>query len=125
MTAVPVRLQRRRTKGFHLESPNGLPVVYVGRPTIWGNPFKVGSKSPYGTVIADNRHAASIYAGFAPQNDKLIVEAQKLLKGKNLACFCKLCDLHKVGKPMNTQCPYCEPCHADVVLKLANQELAP
>ena len=37
----PVRIQSKRTKGFNLQdaSPNGLPVVYVGRPTKWGNPY--------------------------------------------------------------------------------------
>lgn len=35
MTA-PTRIQRRRTKGFDLQaqSPDGRPVVYVGRPTM-------------------------------------------------------------------------------------------
>lgn len=39
----PVRVQRLRKKGFKLQdaSPNGLPVVYVGRPTKWGNPLKL------------------------------------------------------------------------------------
>ena len=37
---MPVRIQRSRQ---HKQvSPNGLPIVYVGRPTKWGNPFIVG-----------------------------------------------------------------------------------
>ena len=37
----PKRIQRRRTKGWRM--PEG--AVYVGRPTIFGNPFRV-IKSP-------------------------------------------------------------------------------
>ena len=33
----PIRIQRKRTKGWRMP-PN---TVYVGRPTIWGNPFHV------------------------------------------------------------------------------------
>ena len=38
---IPVRLQRKRTKGFKLVSPNELPIVYVGRGTRFGNPFRL------------------------------------------------------------------------------------
>ena len=41
----PVRLQRRRTKGFDLQAlsleVNGRPAVSVSRPSILGNPFSV------------------------------------------------------------------------------------
>lgn len=80
--------------------------VYVGRPTKWGNPFKVGQVNPYGTVTADKRHAWHIYLGFAPQNEQLIAAARFELRGKDLACWC----------------PLSEPCHADVLLKLANTQ---
>src|SRR3990167_2332479 len=86
----PVRLQRKRTKGFRLESPNGLPIVYVGRPTKWGNPFIVGKKNPFGTITQNNRHAWQLFLGFAPQNEKLIEAARRDLYGKNLSCWCPL-----------------------------------
>lgn len=36
---VPVRIQRSRK---HKQvSPNGLPIVYVGRGSRWGNPFRL------------------------------------------------------------------------------------
>ena len=42
LAEVPVRVQRSRQ---HKQvSPNGLPIIYVGRPTKFGNPFKVGYK---------------------------------------------------------------------------------
>ena len=39
LAEVPVRIQRSRQ---HKQvSPNGLPIVYVGRGTRWGNPFRI------------------------------------------------------------------------------------
>jgi hypothetical protein len=41
-TGAPLRIQRKRTKGWRM--PEG--AVYVGRPSRWGNPFKVGDRHP-------------------------------------------------------------------------------
>lgn len=38
---MPVRIQRKRTKGFKM--PFG--AIYVGRGSVWGNPFIVGRPS--------------------------------------------------------------------------------
>jgi hypothetical protein len=43
------------------------------------------------------------------------------LRGKNLACWCRLCARHaETGLPAGTDCPDCAPCHADVLLAIAN-----
>lgn len=42
------RIQRQRTKGWRM--PEG--AVYVGRPTRWGNPFRIGSPSGLARVPA-------------------------------------------------------------------------
>lgn len=109
----PVRLQRTRTKGFRLESPNGLPIVYVGRPTKWGNPFIPGKVNPCisGRKVDDLRHAFCLYRAHAPLNEQLVEAARAELQGKNLACWCAI---H----------PYTEDgsCHADVLLELANEK---
>jgi hypothetical protein len=91
------RIQRKRTKGWKMP-PNA---VYVGRPTKWGNPYKVGvdgdaieCKAKYSELI--NRNVWSI-----PNTQDAILE----LRGKDLACWCALD----------------KPCHADVLLKLANE----
>ena len=39
---MPVRIQRRRAAGWRL--PEG--AVYVGRPTLWGNPFRIVVDQP-------------------------------------------------------------------------------
>lgn len=70
--------------------------VYVGRPTRWGNPFFVGP--------AEKR--VQLYERWiTTQMPALLSEARKVLRGKNLACWC--------GPG--------EPCHADVLLWLANE----
>lgn len=114
---MPKRIQRLRTKGWRM--PFG--AIYVGRPTLFGNPFVPGAEIPFipGRRVQDARHAASLYAGSAPQNEAL-VEAARELRGLDLACWCRLCDLHRDGKPMGTSCPYCAPCHVDTLLELAN-----
>lgn len=33
----------------------------------------------------------------------------------NLSCWCKLCERHKDGKPLNKDCKDCAPCHVDVI----------
>lgn len=102
---MPKRIQRRRTKGWRM--PEG--AVYVGRPTIWANPFVVGSEIPFlrGLTVRDNRHAASLFAGHAPINERLVATATRVLRGKDLVCWC----------------PLDQPCHADVLLRLANRPM--
>ena len=38
----PIRIQRSRLK--KQVSPNGLPIVYVGRPSKYANPYKLGTQ---------------------------------------------------------------------------------
>ena len=87
MSSFPVRIQRRRTKGWHMPPDT----IYVGRGSKWGNPFTFANS---GSVHPETRYACEI----AP----LIDVAP--LRGKNLACWC----------------PIAHPCHADVLLELAN-----
>ncbi len=95
----PVRLRLSRKKGFDLQSwsreVNGLPAVKVARPTKWGNPYKIGS-----ALIADAESSVMAFAANLPVGDGWL----EPLRGRNLACFCKLD----------------APCHADVLLELAN-----
>lgn len=106
----PVRLQYRRTKGFKLVSPNGLPNVCVDRRNRWGNPYVVGevayvksgnsdSLVPVQITIED---CLTLFRDYAQQMAEV---AQKELRGKNLVCWCKID----------------QPCHADIWLEIANR----
>lgn len=116
--AAPVRVQLRRTKGWCIPENT----VKVDRTTKWGNPFIPGQPLLFlgGRKVQDKRHAASLYLGFAPEQPRLVEAARAELRGKNLACWCGLCDLHKAGRPLGSNCPYCERCHADTLLQIAN-----
>jgi len=97
----PKRIQRKRVKGWRMP-PN---TVYVGRPSKWGNPFKLGSISNFGGLPLISMTAVlGHYSNYVIRkfSEKVIAEE---LKGKNLACWC----------PMD------QPCHADILLKLANE----
>lgn len=113
---VPLRIQLRRTKGWRM--PAG--TVKCGRSTKWGNPWKAGMRSPYGSTIPDQRQAANTYMGMAPQNEQLVAAARAELAGADLGCWCRLCDLHQDGKPLLEDCPYCDRCHVDTLGKIAN-----
>lgn len=69
--------------------------VFVGRPSKWGNPFKIGRDGTREQVIAK-------YREWLMANEELL-NCLSELKGRDLYCFCS---------PL--------PCHADVLLELAN-----
>lgn len=101
----PVRVQRKRTKGWRMP-PN---TVYVGRPSRWGNPFK-DMKYAYDRYKLVAEYSLRNY-GQGPNPTEYIDTVRKHLRGKNLACWCPLRD--KYGKIV--------PCHADILLKIANE----
>jgi hypothetical protein len=90
------RIQRKRTAGWRMPKNT----VYVGRPTKWGNPFRMNFAWERGMVV----ECFEEYLNNMPKHklEKLIAP----LRGKDLACFC----------------PLDEPCHADVLLKFAQNE---
>ncbi len=93
---MPVRIQRKRVKGWRMPENT----VFVGRPTKWGNPYPV---EVYGREEAVGKFAESIGNPDSPLRFSL--NDIRELKGKNLSCWCRLD----------------EKCHADVLLKLANE----
>lgn len=103
--SAPRRIQRKRTKGWRMP-PN---TVSVTRPGKWGNPYYVGMfrKYNHADAVADYRrwlegdYGARVWAGPPPTTEAI----RQVLRGKNLACFC----------------PLSSPCHADVLLEIANR----
>lgn len=106
---MPVRVQQRRTKGWR-KPENAVSVV---RGTEWGNPFKVGAivdgVLPGGaetSVEVTAPVAVALYRAWITQTygPGIVNQIRRELGGKNLMCFC----------------PLDQPCHADVLLELAN-----
>lgn len=109
---TPVRIQLRRTRGWRMPENT----VKVTRPGPWGNPFIVnprvrpGSGGHYYINVPTIEDAVACYEEMLRH---LLVDAPDLrsrmdseLRGKNLACWCKLD----------------APCHADVLLRISNEE---
>lgn len=113
--AKPKRIQRKRTKGWKMP-PN---TVYVGRPTEWGNPHTLDEYR--GFHVDDNNEAFglpdSALRQFAVDDYRAEImhfdagffrnHIRAKLRGKNLACWC----------------PLGQPCHADILLEIANEPL--
>lgn len=93
------RIQRRRTKGWRM--PEG--AVYVGRPSRWGNPWVVGQATLMGPMTS-RVVAVGWFRSWAEQMVRHHPEWLTLLRGRDLVCWC----------------PLDQPCHADVLLELAN-----
>jgi hypothetical protein len=107
---VPQRLQRKRTKGYRL--PEG--AAYVGRPTEWGNPWKPGDAcdvrcdsdgGPWWSTVQSPEHAALVFRAWLLGRPDMQRRAREELAGRDLACWC----------------PLDQPCHADVLLEVANR----
>jgi len=120
---MPIRVQRSREKGWRMPENT----LYVGRPTIWGNPYKVVDISPgvfsvrldkyvndetvvdiltgtchleYSSKRAANKDCISAYEMYLEYKMKKDPTFLDKLKGYNLTCWCNL----------NS------PCHADILI---------
>jgi hypothetical protein len=69
--------------------------VYIGRGSIWGNPYKIGKDGTRSEVIA--KHKKYIL------NNRELLSKIKDLRNKKLGCFCK---------PLQ--------CHGDILAELAD-----
>jgi len=109
------RVQRLRKKGY--KTPEN--TVYVGRPTKWGNPFKVIGEKNIWFVVEENDApicsfetekealdcCVELYREYISHQHNLGIVNVFDLKGKNLSCWC----------PPN------KPCHVDVLLSFLNR----
>lgn len=118
---APARFQRRRTKGWR--APAG--AVYVGRPTLYGNPFQVARVGKLWIVCVDaapgvtGRTVATVF-NERDARQTARDEFRAMLRtpggGEQAEFFA-----HKLhGRDLTCWCPLDMPCHADVLLELAN-----
>jgi Domain of unknown function (DUF4326) len=101
---TPKRIVLSRRKDWRMPANT----VKIDRSTKWGNPFVIGNDGTRAECIELYRR---FVAGNEATKRKEVLAARELvavgareLRGKNLACWC----------PMD------EPCHADILLKIAN-----
>lgn len=105
MNDKPYRVQLSRKAGWRKPEKT----ISVARPGKWGNPYVIGQVGPYGGMALDREGAVGLFR--AMLNDPEIRATASYpddlssLRGHNLACWC----------------PLGEPCHADVLLELANE----
>lgn len=118
MADQPHRVQLSRAKGWKM--PENTVNVARGPGRIWGNPFTVHGCLEAGYIGTEEQLAARCVDAFrvwlgpmwrhnwqGPESEaarNAILSRLPELRGKNLACWCK------PGAP----------CHADVLLELAN-----
>jgi hypothetical protein len=110
------RIQRKRTKGWRMPEN----AVYVGRPTKWGNPFRmgdcIGEVQAWIVLAAEHddkvpsyrlcfRAAMDLYRAWI---------GRRISSGK-----CNLNELR--GKDLVCWCPLDQPCHADVLIELCGE----
>lgn len=110
----PKRIQLKRARGWR--KPEG--AVVVSRPGMFGNPFtfkaadaagytRKGAVAAFEDWLAGNPWACG--ADHYETRRQAVLERLHELRGKDLACWC----------------PLDQPCHADVLLRLANSEPPP
>ena len=106
---MPKRVQMSRQHPWRQDHPDA---VIVARPTRWGNPFSaVECEQRYpsltdhqvlGFIVNQFRHDRALHPEYPSP-----AEIREALAGKDLACWC----------------PLDHPCHADVLLEIANSEV--
>jgi len=94
------RMQLSRRRGFRLP----LNTMSVARPSRWGNPWPVGKPGLDGRVAASAAEAVEWFRVWLLRA-ALWDNVRADLRGKNLACWC----------------PPGSPCHADVLIEIANR----
>lgn len=124
---MPERVQMTRQRPWRADHPHA---VIVARPSSWGNPFKLGrryivfddlgwgmgTEREVGRVfdgvaevveVADRRTAVNLYRAWMISRTTTAIQKTdlSLIQGRDLACWC----------------PLDQPCHADVLLEMANQ----
>jgi hypothetical protein len=122
----PRRIKRERTRGWRTPlDAQGRKPIYVGRPTLYGNPFQVARVPGTWVVFVDTapgvtgrtvatvpseREARQIAVDHframlrTPGGSEQAEFFAQKLRGRDLMCWCKTTD----------------PCHADVLLEIAN-----
>lgn len=125
---MPERIQRRRTAGWRMPKT----AVYVGRPSRWGNPWRIYHGHtligpPWSLAREAWRHipaaecvnayitSSSMNPGYAVKAYRDLLQVRARDEGERLREW--LAPL--VGRDLACWCNPVDPCHADVLLEVA------
>jgi hypothetical protein len=98
--STPIRVQYSRTRGSR--KPHG--AILVAGPSRWRNPFLVGEDGTSNRERAVAEFRTALEAGSL---EVTIEDVRSQLRGRDLGCWC----------------PLDRPCHADVLLEVANSQV--
>jgi hypothetical protein len=119
--AIPQRVQLSRKKGWKMP-PN---TVVVSRPSKWGNPYDV---QRFGLELAVELFARTMRGIWNPTdiphwqvNIAYDCHTQFLFKHQHHPLENLRSEL--TGKNLGCWCPIDKPCHADVLLRMANSRV--
>lgn len=96
---TPHRIQRRRVKGWRKPANT----IIVDRTSAWGNPYAAKDHGDCAPALL-----VAMFRDWLKSDDQkaaALLENIGALRGKNLCC----------------PCPLDQPCHADVLLEIANR----
>lgn len=95
MSTLPPRVLNR---SYPDNGPADRERIYIGRGSVYGNPFRIGVDGTREQVIQK-------YEERLMNDPNLLNMVRENLRGRDLICFCA---------PL--------PCHGDILLRVANQE---
>ena len=78
--------------------------VYIGRPSKWGNPFKIERDSKGKEIPGSREKSIDQFREYNNNRPDLLRLIPSEIKGKRLGCTCKP-----------------KPCHGDVLVELADR----
>lgn len=109
-------IQRSRKKGYSLDKEcerlgvKRENVVFCGRGSKWGNPFKLDDIAEWGKKYSCKAELINTYKRYMYSNAELINNIKEQLKGKTLMCWCSKEDFEN------------GLCHCSVLWKIANNK---
>lgn len=117
----PRRLQRPRRPGVDRRPPEG--AVYVGRPTLWTNPFR---SERFGHARAIALHGRWLGGELTPRQLRALGFGQHEIAALYRLRARVLLRIHRLrGLDLQCWCPVRSRwCHADTLLRLANADAA-
>jgi hypothetical protein len=120
---MPERIQRKRAKGWRM--PEG--AVYVGRGSKWGNPILLSDVAAQFPSRDTAQVAAIVVQDFAVLAYRVVLRRPNWLsadgtRGPIEFTYPSVEEVRSelAGKDLMCWCPESSPCHADVLLEIAN-----